>query len=110
MKKVISLCVSVVMALLVIGECRAEQHDVVKPNTTLAGNIIVKGEKVYLNDGEYEIWLLNVDDTTLEDMQVEVVGDYVIVNEKTAFNVTRIDVYEGGELPLRVDVEPYVEE
>lgn len=110
MKKIISLCASIVMALLVIGECKAEQHDVVKPNTTIAGSIIVKGEKVYLNDGEYEILLLNVNDATLEDMQVEIGGDYVIVNEKTAFKVSYIDVYEGGELPLRVDIEPDMEE
>jgi hypothetical protein len=97
------------MALLVFGECRAEQYDVVKPNTTIAGSIIVKGEKVYLDDGEYEILLLNIDDTSLEDLQAEIVGEYVTVNEKTAFKVTRIDVYEGGELPLKVDIGPDVE-
>jgi len=104
MRKAIFLCVSMVMALLVIGECRAEQFDVVEPDTLIAGSIIVKGEKVYLDDGEYEILLLNVADVSLEGMQVEIAGDYAIVNDEAALHVTRINIYEGGEVSLVMEV------
>ncbi|MEZ0576747.1 hypothetical protein [Halodesulfovibrio aestuarii] len=105
MRKMISLCLSIVMALLVIGECRAEQYEVVEPNAVIAGSITVKGQNLYLDDGEYEFLLLNFEDISLEGMQVEVFGDYVTVNEKPAFKVTSIDVYEGGDLPSEVDTE-----
>lgn len=105
MRKTIFLCISMVMALLVIGESKAQQFDIVEPNTLIAGKIIIKGEKVYLDDGEYEILLLNVNDTTLEGMQVEIAGDYAIVDDKAALQVTKINIYEGGELSLVMEVE-----
>ncbi|SIN80362.1 hypothetical protein [Halodesulfovibrio marinisediminis] len=106
MRKVFSLCLSVTMALLVIGECRAEEYDVVEPHAVLVGSIMVKGESVYLDDGEYQLLLINITDTTLEGLQVEVVGDYVIVNDEPALNVTSMDIYEGGDVPIEMDAEP----
>lgn len=106
MKKVVSLCLTVMMALLVVGECRAEEYEVVEPGAVLQGSIVVKGESVYLDDGEYQLLLVNIHDTTLEGLQVEVAGDYVIVDEKPALNVTSLDIYEDEEVPIGMDAEP----
>ena len=97
MKMLSRILAALLLVLAVAATAQAAQGQIeVDADITVIGTVAVMDDGVFLDDGTRLFLLIDMEDTRYEGLTVEVIGQYMVVDDMPAIRVQEMTVLEDS--------------